>query len=66
MAANKPSLTLPRISWERIESENEYGVRIISDEPLDKDAIKLRVANTADLSRLDFRLDLTEVDLHRI
>jgi hypothetical protein len=56
MAANKASLKLPQISWERLETESEYGVRIVSDAPLSNDDIKLRVANTADLSRLDFRL----------
>ena len=58
MAANKASLKLPQISWERLETENEYGVRIVSNEPLSNDDIKLRVANTADLSRLDFRFNL--------
>ena len=55
MAANKESLTLPKINWERLEDENDYGVKIVSDQSLSDDDIKLRVANTADLSRLDFR-----------
>ena len=55
MACNKASFNVPRISYERLESESGFGVKVTSDQALSSDDIKLRVGNTADLSRLDFR-----------
>ena len=55
MACNKPSLTLPRISWGREDTEEHMKMRIQSDQD-NISLIELRHGETRGLSRLDWRL----------
>jgi len=55
MACNKPSMTLPKISWGREDTDDHMKMRIQSDQD-NISEIELRHGKTRGLSRLDWRL----------